>query len=73
MGLIILLLSALSFSLSSYFGKIVTDITNMSGVITSFSRFSLGAIIMLIYIIVTKKSFKPVDFRPIWDRTICRC
>jgi hypothetical protein len=40
MGLIILLLSALSFSLSSYFGKIVTDITNMSGVITSFSRFS---------------------------------
>jgi drug/metabolite transporter (DMT)-like permease len=25
---------------------------------------------MLIYIIVTKKSFKPVDFRPIWDRTI---
>lgn len=70
MGLIILLLSAFSFSLSSYFGKIVTNTTDMSGVIVSFSRFLIGAIIMFIYIVVTKKSFKSIDFKPIWNRTL---
>lgn len=70
MGLIILLLSALSFSLSSYFGKIVTNITSMSGVINSFSRFFIGALIMFIYIVATKKSFKSPDFKPILNRTI---
>ncbi|MDR7869521.1 MAG: DMT family transporter [Tissierellaceae bacterium] len=68
MGLIILILSALFFSVSSYFGKIVTNITSMSGVITSFSRFFLGAVIMFIYIIATKKSFKSEDFKPVFIR-----
>lgn len=65
MGVILVLLSALSFALSTYFGKIVTNTTDMSGIITSFSRFFLGAILMTIFIIYKKKSFKSPDIKPI--------
>ncbi len=70
MGHILVLLSALFFSLSSYYGKIVTNITDMSGVITSFSRFLIGTIGMLIYILYKRKSFKPNDFKPIGIRAV---
>ena len=70
MGHILVLLSALLFSLSSYFGKIVTNTTNMSGVITSFSRFFIGTILMFGYIIISKKTFKANRFKPIARRAI---
>lgn len=70
MGVFLILLSSLSFALSSYFGKVVTNTTNMSGVVTSFSRFFLGAIIMGIYILLTKKSFKAPDIKPIGLRAL---
>ena len=70
MGVVLVFISALFFSLSSFFGKIVTNTTNMSGVITSFSRFFIGAVMMFIYIIATKKSFKPNDFKPILSRGV---
>lgn len=65
MGVLLVLLSALSFTFSTYFGKIVTNTTEMSGVITSFSRFFLGAIMMAIYMLYKKKSFKSKDIKPI--------
>lgn len=65
MGVFLVLLSALSFALSTYFGKIVTNTTDMSGIITSFSRFFLGAILMTIFILYKKKSFKAPDIKPI--------
>lgn len=70
MGIFLVLLSSLCFSLSSVFGKIVTTNTNMSAVVTSFSRFLLGASLMFIYILHTKKSLKPVNFKPIFLRGI---
>lgn len=70
MGHILVLLSAFLFSLSSYFGKIVTNTTEMSGVITSFSRFFIGAVIMTAYILISKKTFRPNDFRPVLRRGI---
>lgn len=70
MGFIILLFSGIFFSFSSYFTKIVTNMTSMSGVITSFSRYLLGAIIMFIYIIASKKTFKSNDFKPVIQRAV---
>ena len=70
MGVALIFISALFFSLSSFFGKIVTNMTNMSGVITSFSRFFIGAVMMFIYMLATKKSFKPDDFKPILSRGV---
>lgn len=65
MGVILILVSSLFFTLSSMFGKIVTNTTSMSGVVTSFSRFLLGAIFMFIYILFTKRSLKAVNLKPI--------
>ena len=69
MGAILILLSAVSFAFSTYFGKIVTNTTDMSGIITSFARFFLGAIVMFIYILFTKKSFKAEEIKPIVYRS----
>ena len=69
-GVWLVLLSSLFFTLSSYFGKVVTNITGMSGVITSFGRFFIGAIGMFIYIVITKKSFKTPNIKPILSRAV---
>lgn len=69
-GVLLVLLSGLCFTLSSYFAKVVTNVTDMSGVITSFGRFFIGAICMLIYIFITKKSFKSPDIKPIISRAV---
>lgn len=68
MGIFLIVLSSLSFVLSSYFGKIVTNTTEMSGIINSFSRFLVGSIIMLLYMLYKKKSFKAPDIKPIFNR-----
>lgn len=70
MGITLILISALCFVSSSYFGKVVTNTTEMTAIVTSFSRFALGAIIMFIYILSTKKTFKPVNMKPIAFRAI---
>ena len=70
MGFIIIFMSGIFFAMSAYFTKIVTNITSMSGVISSFSRYFIGAIIMFIYIIVTKKTFKSKDFKPVIWRSV---
>lgn len=69
-GVLLVFISSICFALSSYFAKLVTNITGMSGVITSFSRFSIGAISMFIYIVATKKSFKTPDIKPIIYRAV---
>lgn len=69
-GVILVLFSSLFFTLSGYFAKVVTNITGMSGVITSFSRFFIGAVSMFIYILLTKKSFKSPDLKPIIYRSV---
>lgn len=73
MGLTLILISSLFFVISSYFGKVVTNTTEMTAIVTSFSRFALGTIFMLTYILLTKKSFKPVKMRLIIARSIFNC
>ncbi|MDF2590780.1 MAG: putative secreted protein [Clostridia bacterium] len=73
MGLVLVLISSLFFVVSSYFGKVVTNTTDMTAIITSFSRFVLGAIFMLTYILLTKKSFKPKKMRLIVARSMFNC
>ena len=68
-GVIYVLLSALSFAASSSYGKMVTMNSSMSGIVNSFSRFLLGTIVMFIYIVSTKKSFKPNKFKHIFIRS----
>ena len=69
MGISFILLSSLSFTLCTYFGKIVTNTTTMSGKINSFSRFLVGTIIMLAYMIYNKKEFRVPDIKPIFIRS----
>ena len=70
LGITIILISALCFVVSSYFGKVVTNTTEMTAIVTSFSRLVLGTVIMFIYIIATKKSFKSDKIKPIIARAI---
>ncbi len=70
MGILLILLSSLSFALSSYFGKLATNMTSMSGVINSFSRFLVGTVFMFIYIVYKKKEFKAPDMKPIFYRAL---
>lgn len=72
-GIILILLSALCFAASSAFGKLVTMNSDLSGMINSFSRFLLGAIVMFFYIIFTKKSFRPKKFKYIINRSLTNC
>lgn len=44
--------------------------SDMSGVINSFSRFFIGTILMLTYILISKKSFKLKDKKPVLIRAI---
>lgn len=73
MGLALILISSLCFVASSYFGKVVTNTTEMTGVVTSFSRFALGTVLMLTYMLLAGKSFKPVKMRLIFARSIFNC
>lgn len=73
LGIILVLASALFFAVSSYYGKVVTNITDMTALVTSFSRFVIGTVIMFIYMIYTKKSFKPGNMKPILARAIFNC
>ncbi|MFY9482564.1 MAG: DMT family transporter [Tissierellaceae bacterium] len=70
MGFITITVSDLFFTLSSYFGKLVTNSSDMSGIIVSFSRFLVGATLMLVYILATRRSFKSPDFKPVLLRSI---
>lgn len=69
-GIVYVLLSALFFALGSIFGKVVTNNSDLSGAINSFSRFFLGAILMLIYILYTKRSLKVNKMKYIANRSI---
>lgn len=73
MGLALILISSLCFVISSYFGKVVTNTTEMTAIVTSFSRFVLGTIIMLGYILSNKKSFRPTKMRLVFARSILNC
>lgn len=68
MGVFLIITSSLFFSLGGYFGKVVVNTTEMNALITSFSRYALGAIIMAIYMVLTKKSFIPNKLGPITKR-----
>lgn len=70
MGILLVLISALLFVLGSYFGKIVTTTTHMTAIVTSFSRFLFGTIVMFLYIIYKKKPFKVNDIKTIATRSV---
>lgn len=68
-GVLYILLSAFFFAVSSSFGKMVTMNSSMSGIVNSFSRFLLGTIVMFVYMVSTKKSFKVNKFKHIFIRS----
>lgn len=70
MGIVLILVSSFFFTLSSMFGKIVTSTTNMSGILSAFFRFSIGAILMFAYIMFKGKSFKSDNMKPMILRGI---
>ncbi|MDY0235696.1 MAG: DMT family transporter [Gudongella sp.] len=70
MGVFYILTSSVFFVLSAYFGKLVANTTEMNAIITSFTRYSLGSVVMIIYMLTTKKSFIPNRLAPITKRAI---
>lgn len=70
---ILMLISALCFAFSSYFGKVVSTRSNMSSTITSFSRFLIGAILIGAYLLCNKKSFKVINYKPVLLRALLNC
>ena len=70
MGIVLVLLSSLFFSLSAVFGKIVTSNWEIAGYVVSIGRFSLTALIMFVFMMLRKKSFKPNNLKPIVIRGI---
>lgn len=70
MGITLVLLSSLFFSLSAVFGKIITLNSDVSGVVVTIGRFSMSALVMFIYMVMQKKSFKINNLSPIAIRGI---
>lgn len=70
---ILMLISALCFAFSSYFGKVVSTTSNMSSTITSFSRFLIGAILIGAYLLFNKQSFKVINYKPVLLRALLNC
>lgn len=70
MGITLIFLANIFFALSTFFGKLTINNSNMSGVINSFSRFFIGTIFMLVYMVANKKSFKLKDKNPVFLRGI---
>jgi drug/metabolite transporter (DMT)-like permease len=70
MGVFYMLTSSVFFALSGYFGKLVVNTTQMNAVVTSFSRYALGAIIMIFYMLIKKKSFVANKLGPVTIRSI---
>lgn len=70
MGIFFILTSSVFFSLSAYFGKLLVNTTDMNAIITSFTRYALGSIVMILYMLIKKKSFIPNKIGPITKRSI---
>ena len=64
-----MLLSSLFFTLSTYFGKLVSNYTEMDAVITSFVRNFLGVLGIGLFMYLKGISFKPVKKKPLYIRS----
>ena len=64
-----MLLSSLFFTLSTYFGKLVSNYTEMDAVITSFLRNFLGVLGIGLFMYLKGISFKPVKKKPLYIRS----
>ncbi len=70
LGIIIILASGLFFTLSSFFGKLVTTTTDMNSIVTSFFRFFIGAILISIYMKYKGATFKANKPKPVIIRAV---
>ncbi len=64
-----MLMSSFFFTLSTFFGKLVANTTEMDAIITSFSRYFLGTLGMAVFMRVKGISFKPVKNKPVLTRS----
>ncbi len=64
-----MLLSALFFTLSTYFGKLVSNYTEMDALVTSFVRYFIGTIGLGSFMFFRGISFKPVMKKPVFIRS----
>ncbi len=69
MGVFLMLLSSLFFTLSTFFGKLVSNYTEMDAVVTSFVRYFLGATGLGAFMFFKGISFKPVMKKPVFIRS----
>ncbi|MCG8483220.1 MAG: DMT family transporter [Clostridia bacterium] len=69
-GIILVALSALFFALGSVFAKVAIQASNLSGIVMAFSRFFIGFVIFLVYVIVKKKPLKPNNIKYVLLRAI---
>lgn len=69
-GIILVALSALFFALGSVFAKIAIQASDLSGIVMAFSRFFVGFVIFLLYVIIKKKPLKPNNIKYVSLRAI---
>ncbi|MDO5041403.1 MAG: DMT family transporter [Peptoniphilus sp.] len=69
-GIFLIFLSAVSFAASSSFGKLVTQNSELTGAMSAFARFTVGATIMFIYMKAKNMSLKPNKFKHIFLRSV---
>lgn len=70
LGILIILASGVFFTISSYFGKLVTTNSDMNSIVTSFFRFFIGAILITLYIKLKGGSFRANRPKPVIIRAI---
>ena len=64
-----MLLSSLFFTLSTFFGKLVSNTTEMNALVTSFVRYFLGTVGLGAFMVYRGISFKPVRKKPVFIRS----
>ncbi len=69
-GIILVLFSAVTFSLSTVFAKYITNTSSIHGIEVSFVRFLIGFIISSGYVIIHKMSIRPNNIPLVLTRAV---
>lgn len=69
-GILLLLLAEFTFALSTVFGKLVINNSDIGGIEITFVRFAIGTLVAGGYILVTRRSFRPNNLRHVVLRAV---
>jgi len=69
-GILLLLLAEFTFALSTVFGKLVTNTSDIGGIQITFVRFAIGTLVTGLFMLLSRRSFRPNNLRQVVLRAV---